>query len=533
MILIVDDRQENLFSLQKLLQLHNFTVDTAGSGEDALKKVLKNNYNLIILDVQMPGMDGFEVAEAISGYGKSKDIPIIFLSAVNINKNFITKGYNSGGIDYVTKPFDPDLLLLKVKTFYRLSEQKRELNQMQQVLREEIEIRKQAEKDLSQSIEELRSILESIPQIAFIANASGTIEFVNSYWYRYASGKSLFPETASDGSTISQCLKTAISAGEQLVVEVAIRQLDVIDYRWHRLSMTPVKKDGPIVRWVNIFTDIHDQKMANKLLEQRVAQRTEELFKMNAELESSNHDLQQYASVASHDLKEPLRKIQIYSDRLQRALANANPEANIFMDKIVSSSLRMTVLINDLLNYSRLSGEGFFQVMNIDGIIKDLIADLELLIAEKKASIIYTGIPDMEVVPGQIRQLFQNIVSNSLKFSRKEVTPEIHISAERIKNKELEGGAAGSGNYCRITISDNGIGFNEIYKDKIFTMFQRLHSKEFFEGTGIGLAIVKKIIDKHNGIISVRSKENAGTTFTLVLPVYQTKSFLLPGQAAR
>ncbi|MBA4168588.1 MAG: response regulator, partial [Chitinophagaceae bacterium] len=119
MILIVDDKQENLFSLQRLLQIHNFNVDTAISGEEALKKILKNFYALIILDVQMPGMDGFEVAEAISGFGKSKDIPVIFLSAVKINKTFITRGYHSGGIDYVTKPFDPDVLLLKVKTFYR------------------------------------------------------------------------------------------------------------------------------------------------------------------------------------------------------------------------------------------------------------------------------------------------------------------------------------------------------------------------------------------------------------------------------
>ena len=117
MILIVDDKQANLFSLKTLLQLNVYDVDTASSGEEALKKILRNEYELIILDVQMPGMDGYEVAEIITGYSKSKDIPIIFLSAVNIDKRFITKGYTSGGVDYVTKPFDPDLLLLKIKTF--------------------------------------------------------------------------------------------------------------------------------------------------------------------------------------------------------------------------------------------------------------------------------------------------------------------------------------------------------------------------------------------------------------------------------
>ena len=412
MILIVDDKQENLFSLQRLLQIHDFKVDTATSGEEALKKILKHYYALIILDVQMPGMDGFEVAEAISGHGKSKDIPIIFLSAIKINKTFITRGYNSGGIDYVTKPFDADLLLLKVKTFYRLYEQKRELNEMQHILREEIEFRKKAEHELS---------------------------------------------------------------------------------------------------------------LANLALEERVAQRTEDLYKINTELEASNHDLQQYASVASHDLKEPLRKIQIYSDRIKRQFFQESPEAMTCVEKIITSSQRMTVLINDLLNYSKLSGDGYFQVVNINEIVRELISDLEFLIAEKNASITFSGIPELEVIPGQIRQLFQNIISNSLKFSRKEFPPVIYIHAELVEHKLFDSPSSGSGAFCKISITDNGIGFNEMYKDKIFTMFQRLHSKESFEGTGIGLAIVKKIIDKHNGVIAVSSRENEGTTFVMLLPVSQHK----------
>lgn len=142
MILIVDDNPENIYSLKKVLELNNFKIDTAFSGEEALKKILKNTYVLIILDVQMPGMDGFEVAETISGYSKTKDVPIIFLSAVNTDKRFITKGYASGGIDYITKPVDADILLLKVKTFYRLYEQAAELTATQAVLREEIEFGK-------------------------------------------------------------------------------------------------------------------------------------------------------------------------------------------------------------------------------------------------------------------------------------------------------------------------------------------------------------------------------------------------------
>jgi two-component system sensor histidine kinase/response regulator len=166
MILIVDDTPENLISLKKVLELNNFEVDTASSGEEALKKVLKNAYVLIILDVQMPEMDGFEVAEAISGFSKAKDTAIIFLSAANTESKFITKGYSSGGLDYITKPVDMGILLLKVKTFYRIYEQSRKLIEIQKALLEEIEFRKKAEnkKDefISIASHELKTPLTSV-----------------------------------------------------------------------------------------------------------------------------------------------------------------------------------------------------------------------------------------------------------------------------------------------------------------------------------------------------------------------------------
>ena len=166
MILIVDDTPENLISLKKVLEKHNFEVDTASSGEEALKKVLKNAYVLIILDVQMPGMDGFEVAEAISGFSKAKETAIIFLSAANTELNFITKGYSSGGLDYITKPVDMNILLLKVQTFYRIYEQSRKLIEIQNALLDEIEFRKQAERKKDEFISiashELKTPLTSV-----------------------------------------------------------------------------------------------------------------------------------------------------------------------------------------------------------------------------------------------------------------------------------------------------------------------------------------------------------------------------------
>lgn len=166
MILIVDDKPENLISLRIFLEQSGFAVDEASSGEEALKKILKTVYSLIILDVQMPGIDGFEVAEMITDYNKAKDTPILFLSAVNIDKQFITKGYLTGAVDYITKPFDPDILLLKVKTFNRLFEQTNQLKKMQRSLKREIEHRKELEskKDefLSIASHELKTPLTSV-----------------------------------------------------------------------------------------------------------------------------------------------------------------------------------------------------------------------------------------------------------------------------------------------------------------------------------------------------------------------------------
>jgi DNA-binding response OmpR family regulator len=242
MILIVDDKPENIFSLKTILELHSFPTDTALSGEEALKKILRQSYALIILDVQMPGMDGFEVAEAIGGYSKARDIPIIFLSAANTDKKFITKGYTSGGSDYITKPIDPDILLLKVKTFYRLYEQNSELNRIQASLRSEIEFRKKVQDELQERAGELHSILESIPQIAFTTDADGKIEFVNEHWLQYSGSKQEFPPTHPDDPDLAPQWEKTVASGKALEMEVRVRAAGKEEYRFHLLRAIPIRE---------------------------------------------------------------------------------------------------------------------------------------------------------------------------------------------------------------------------------------------------------------------------------------------------
>ena len=506
MILIVDDRQENIFSLRTVLVQHGFTTDTALSGEEALKKLLKNEYVLIILDVQMPGMDGFEVAEAITGLKKTKDIPIIFLSAVNTHKKFITKGFEAGAVEYLTKPVDPDILILKVQNFYRLYEKTKAL--------------KEAEKELASTVYELNATLEALPQIAFVSNREGMPAYVNKQWLDYSPSEEEFPQTEPGSASFREQWLDLIKRGQPVEKEIAIKNLSDGIFYYHLLRATPITVNGFISRWVGTLTSIHEQKLANEILERKVAERTRELLETNRELEISNNELQQFTSVASHDLKEPLRKILFFGNMLQLK-AGLTGEMNAYLEKIVVASRRMNNLIEDLLSFASLAKPQVFQPTDVTQVVREILVDLELSIEEKNATIELENIPVIETIQPLLRQLFQNIISNALKFTRPGVAPHITIKADRVNTPTVESQPVPDGIFCRIAIADNGIGFEEKYAEKIFTIFQRLNARTEFEGTGIGLAIAKKIVDRHNGAITAISTPGECSTFYLFLPVKQ------------
>ncbi len=485
MILIVDDKPENLLSLKKILELNNFEVDTASSGEEALKKILKTFYHLIILDVQMPGMDGFEVAETLSGYSKSKDIPIIFLSAVNTEKRFITKGYASGALDYVTKPVDPDILLLKVKTFYRLHEQTRELNRIQAALREEIEVRKQAQYELKERNHELRSILESIPQIAFTAKPDGSIEFVNEKWFEYADNSTDFPECHQEDDMCTKW-KEAVVTGEPLELEVRICKKELKDYQWYLLRATPVKEKDVIVKWVGTFTNIEEQKQA---------------------LQKKN----EFISIASHELKTPLTSIKAYIHLLQKSIKNRVPdEASQFLNRTQVQIDKLYTLIADLLDISKIeSGKLKFNKKHF--LFSDLLKNTIEITQQTYADydIITKNMADAKVFADEIRieQVLINYFSNAIKYSPDK--KEVHISTEITPE-----------NHLKVCVRDFGIGISKEKQKNLFRKFYRAEDTSTrFQGLGIGLYICSEIIKRHNGTIGVESEPNEGSLFYFTLPV--------------
>ncbi|MBE7170852.1 MAG: PAS domain-containing protein [Williamsia sp.] len=270
-----------------------------------------------------------------------------------------------------------------------------------------------------------------------------------------------------------------------------------------------------------IVTDLSGQKAVQKEL----ALNNRELEQMNEKLEASNHDLQQFASIASHDLQEPLRKIQLFANLLRDRDSDGTGEkpAKPQLDKIINAAARMRALIIDVLNYSKLSAkDGHFVLTDLNKLIREISEDFELITQEKEARFSIGQLPLLEANPGQLRQVFQNLISNSLKFSRPGIPPLIQITASNIREKKFDSDELAYGDFCLLRIKDNGIGFDEKYTENIFALFERLHSKDAYEGTGIGLAITKKIVEKHGGLITARSKVNEGAEFQLILPLRQT-----------
>ena len=404
-ILVVDDREDNLFSIEAILEKDNYTIVKANSGRAALKILLnQHDFSLILMDVQMPDLSGFETATIIYERDKLKNIPIIFITAYNYDEDYIFKGYKMGGVDYIYKPINPELLRVKVGVFVELYRKNQQL-----MLHE----------------------------------------------------------------------KRLLSANRSLQKEIEER----------------------------------------KASEEKVRSLNAQLVENNAHLKAINEELDRFAYVASHDLQEPLRKIMVFSDKILLK-QDHDQETEKYFKKIIGSSQRMQSLINDLLSFSRHSTTpSDFKKTDLNLLVKEAIGELEIEIEKSGAQITVSELPVVEVISSMMQQLFYNLISNAIKFRKKSVAPDIRIKAEKMRPAEsLLFGKFGKGINYKITVSDNGIGFDDKYADEIFLAFKRLHSYHEFEGTGVGLSICKKIVEKHNGFITAESKIDKGSDFVISLP---------------
>ncbi len=408
-ILLVDDKENNLLSTESIFANDKYQMVTASSGREALKILLKEfDFALILMDVEMPELNGFETATLIYEREKLKHIPIIFITAHSHGDENVFKGYKAGAVDYIYKPIRPELLRAKVHVFVDLYRKNRQLIEQEQKL---IGINKSLEIEIKDRI-----------------------------------------------------------ASEEKVNEL------------------------------------------NRQLLQNISQ-----------LEATNKELDCFAYMASHDLQEPLRKVKIFSERISSRLYE-DSESKMYLDKIEKACTRMQNLINDIFAFSKITtSKNIRAYSDMTSLLKEVIVEMELQIQEKNAKIIIGELPMLNVYPDLIKSLFHNLINNSLKYSQKNTEPVINISSKTFVTSNSST-KTNEDNFCRIYLEDNGIGFDQQYAEQAFAMFKRLHDDPDRKGTGIGLAICKKIVERHGGSISVESQPGQGSTFRFALAESQGKS---------
>ncbi|MGZ5243752.1 MAG: ATP-binding protein [Bacteroidia bacterium] len=362
-------------------------------------------------------------------------------------------------------------------------------------------------------------ITENVPQIIYRLNEKGDLQFLNDHLKNYLGlrgndiAKVKFEKFVhkSEVTHFKEKWLTGITGKKEFELIYRILRHDGI-YRWHKSAIKPIYNiDGKLLMWIGTSVDIDDQKKWSEELETTVSDRTKDLLTANLELSRSNQDLEQYAYIASHDLKEPIRMVSNFTSLLARKYQDTlDTEAKEFISFIEEGAQRMQLLVNDLLKYSRV-GRNNAEKKKIDcsRIIKIVRANLEEVIEVNGAQIyIENELPTLPAVESMLIQLFQNLIDNAIKF-RSETYPEIFISAEA---KDA---------FYHFKVRDNGIGIKEEYYEKIFIIFQRLHSRNTYEGTGMGLAICKKIVEYHDGKIWLEPNPDGGTIFNFTLASHE------------
>lgn len=498
-ILLVDDRPENLIALEASLEGIGGELVLAGSGTEALRHLLSEEFAAVLLDVKMPDMDGFETAELIRSRPRSRQIPIIFLTAYRSDAHLF-RGYDLGAVDFLFKPIIPEILRSKVSVFV-------ELSRNAGVLRDQATVLKREE-------EKLRCVLEAAPDGMVMCHENGDIALVNSRL------ESLFHYSRHEllGRQID-----AIIPAWKLSTPADAQHGAYNDGVVHGRELTGVRRDGttfPVEISLNSFEDldgtllitairdVSDRKRVdeeirnlNAELEKRVQRRTEELVR-------SNEELAQFAYAASHDIQEPMRVVSLYAQLLaSRLRGQLQADATQYLGYISENAKRMQDVVKDVLALSRLDSQGdeHFSKVDCNIALNEALANLEQKIVDAHAKILSDRLP---VVCGdglQITRVFQNLIGNAITY-RSEADPEIRIKLDATESE------------WRLSVEDNGIGIALEYHEIVFGLFKRLHSRSEHPGTGLGLAICKKIVTHHGGRIWVESEPGSGSAFRFTLP---------------
>ncbi len=379
---------------------------------------------------------------------------------------------------------------------------------------------KLAEEEIREREKRFRTLAEALPQMVWIRNVEGQIEFGSKKWYEYSGIDSVSEAWnrmlhTDDMERVMGLWKEHFQNGRAFRFEARLRNKEG-EYRWHQGAGEPVKNDaGKITKWVGVLTDIHAQKTFSENLENLVAERTKSLA-------STNEDLQQFVHITSHDLKEPVRKILTFTNKLTSDLGcTLEPDSAKYLSKIKKSADRIYSMIDGVLHYSSASTMvSETEEVDLVKIINDIKYDLEVLILERSATIDVGKLPVVRGSRLLLHQLFYNLINNALKFA-KPSEPSIVTIRSAIANEEDVTRFNLKGAFIKITIQDNGIGFENSFKEKIFTSFTRLHSKDAFEGVGLGLALCRKVVERHGGVLYADGAEDLGACFTILWPADQ------------
>lgn len=402
-----------------------------------------------------------------------------------------------------------------------VAERTTELRRSNDILQEEVAERKRVEHVLEQERNLLRTLIDNLPDYIFVKDTESRFVSNNTAHVRILGAAT--PEEAvgkTDFDFFPRELAAQYYADEQAVVRSGQPLLDRVEIvadrqgrrQWLLTTKVPLRdSNGSVVGLVGISRDITALRQA----EEALAQRAEDLARSNTELE-------QFAYVTSHDLQEPLRKIQAFGDRLKAKCSETlSEEGRDYLERIQNATGRMQTLINDLLTFSRVTTEARpFVPVDLNEVAREVLADLEASLERTGGCVEIGELPILDADPMQMRQLLQNLIGNGLKFHREEAAPVVRL---RGRVGEGESGRVPSRELCQLLVEDNGIGFDEKHLDRIFGMFQRLHGRLDYEGTGVGLALCRKIVERHRGSITARSAPGQGATFIVTLPVKQPR----------